>query len=53
MQSRTTGANPSDETIKIGPIEIRFLLTRGDSKVEWFIAGQSAQKGERGRNAKA
>ena len=31
MQQRSTRANPSEETIKIGPLEIRFLLTRDDS----------------------
>ena len=31
MQQRTTRVNPSEETIKIGPIGIRFLLTRDDS----------------------
>ena len=28
---RTTKVNPSEETIKIGPLEIRFLLTGEDS----------------------
>jgi len=31
MQQRTTRVNPSEETIKIGPIGIQFLLTRDDS----------------------
>jgi len=31
MQARTTKVNPSEETIKIGPLEIRFLLTGDDS----------------------
>ena len=31
MQLRTTRVNPSDETIKIGPLGIRFLLTGDDS----------------------
>ena len=31
MQQRTTRVNPSEETIKIGPIGIRFLLTSDDS----------------------
>ena len=31
MQLPTTRVNPSEETIKIGPIEIRFLLTGNDS----------------------
>jgi quercetin dioxygenase-like cupin family protein len=31
MQQRTTQVNPSEEIIKIGPIEIRFLLTGDDS----------------------
>ena len=31
MQQRTTRVNPSEETIQIGPIGIRFLLTGDDS----------------------
>ena len=31
MQLRTTRVNPSEETIKIGPLGIRFLLTGDDS----------------------
>ena len=31
MEHRTTRVNPSEETIKIGPLEIRFLLTGDDS----------------------
>ena len=31
MQQRTTRVNPSEETIKIGPLGIRFLLTGEDS----------------------
>ena len=31
MQKRTTRVNPSEETIKIGPLGIRFLLTGDDS----------------------
>ena len=31
MVERTTKVNPSEETIKIGPLEIRFLLTSEDS----------------------
>ena len=31
MQQRTTRVNPSQETIKIGPLGIRFLLTGDDS----------------------
>ena len=31
MQQRTTRVNPSEETINIGPLEIRFLLTADDS----------------------
>ncbi len=30
MQPRTTRVNPSEETIKIGPLGIRFLLTGDD-----------------------
>lgn len=32
MQQRTTRTNPSEEVIKIGPLEIRFLLTGDDSE---------------------
>src|SRR4051794_11339949 len=31
MQQRTTGVNSSEETIKIGPLQIRFLLTGDDA----------------------
>ena len=31
MQQCTTRVNPSEETIKISPLEIRFLLTSDDS----------------------
>jgi hypothetical protein len=31
MQQRTTRVNPSEETITIGPLGIRFLLTGDDS----------------------
>jgi quercetin dioxygenase-like cupin family protein len=31
MQQHTTRVNPSEETIKIGPLGIRFLLTGDDS----------------------
>jgi quercetin dioxygenase-like cupin family protein len=31
MEQGTTRVNPSEETIKIGPLGIRFLLTREDS----------------------
>ena len=31
MQQRTTRVNPSEETITIGPLQIRFLLTGEDS----------------------
>ena len=31
MQQKITGVNPSEETIKIGPLAIRFLLTGDDS----------------------
>ncbi len=31
MEQGTTKVNPSEETIKVGPIGIRFLLTRDDS----------------------
>jgi quercetin dioxygenase-like cupin family protein len=31
MEPRTTGVNPSEEIIKIGPLRIRFLLTGNDS----------------------
>lgn len=42
MPSRPTGVNPSEETIKIGPTDFRFLLTGDDSKGGWSIAGQPA-----------
>jgi quercetin dioxygenase-like cupin family protein len=32
MQQCTMKVNPSEETIKIGPLEIRFLLTGDDSR---------------------
>jgi quercetin dioxygenase-like cupin family protein len=32
MQQHTTRINPSQETIKIGPLEIRFLVTGEDSQ---------------------
>ena len=31
MQQHSTRVNPSEETIEIGPLEIRFLLTSDDS----------------------
>ena len=31
MKQHSIGVNPSEETIKIGPIEIRFLITGDDS----------------------
>src|SRR5512136_3382501 len=31
MSTHTTSVNPSEETIKIGPVGIRFLLTGDDS----------------------
>jgi len=31
MTTHTTRVNPSEETIKIGPLGIRFLLTSSDS----------------------
>ncbi len=31
MQQQMTTVNPSEETIKVGPVEIRFLLTGDDS----------------------
>ncbi len=31
MQQRTARVNPSEETIRIGPLEVRFLLTGNDS----------------------
>ena len=31
MEKRTIRVNPSEETIKIGPLGIRFLLTGDDS----------------------
>ncbi len=35
MQQRTTRVNPSEETIKVGPLGIRFLLTGDDSGGPW------------------
>ncbi len=32
MQQNTTRVNPSEETIKIGPVGIRFLVTGEDSQ---------------------
>jgi hypothetical protein len=32
MQQHTTRVNPSEETIKIGPLGIRFLVTGEDSQ---------------------
>jgi quercetin dioxygenase-like cupin family protein len=32
MQPLTTQVNPSEETIKLGPLSVRFLLTGDDSK---------------------
>lgn len=32
MQQHTTRVNPSEETIKIGPLGIRFLITGEDSQ---------------------
>ena len=46
MEQRATKVNPSEETIKIGPLGIRFLLTSDDSNgndsvFEFFVpAGQ-------------
>ena len=31
MRHGTTEVNPSEETIKIGPVQVRFLLTGEDS----------------------
>ena len=31
MRQRTTRINPSEQTFKIGPVGIRFLLTGNDS----------------------
>ena len=31
MQQGTTKVNPSEETIKVGPVQVRFLLTGEDS----------------------
>ena len=32
MEKRTSRVNPSEETIRIGPVGIRFLITAGDSR---------------------
>jgi hypothetical protein len=45
MQQRTTRVNASEETVKIGPLGIRFLLTGNDSNgsVSMFEIPQGLQ----------
>ena len=47
MRQRMTRVNPSEETIKIGPIEIRFLLTGEDSKGSASVFEVSVPAGQK------
>src|ERR1017187_7712519 len=47
MQQRTTKVNASEETIQIGPIRIRFLLTSDDSGGSVSVFEFSVPAGER------
>ena len=47
MQQRTTKVNASEETIQIGPIAIRFLLTGDDSGGSASVFEFSVPAGER------
>ncbi len=47
MQSRMTRVNPSEETIKVGPIGIRFLLTRDDSNGSASVFEVSVPAGQK------
>jgi quercetin dioxygenase-like cupin family protein len=47
MQQRTTKVNASEETIQIGPIRIRFLLTGDDSGGSVSVFEFSVPAGER------
>src|ERR1700722_1550935 len=45
MQQHTTRINPSEETIKIGPLEIRFLVTGKDSQGSVSVFESACQRG--------
>ncbi len=47
MQPPKTRVNPSDETIRIGPLEIRFLLTGDDSNGSVSVFEFRVPAGER------
>ncbi len=47
MQHPTTRVNPSEETIRIGPLEIRFLLTGDDSNGSVSVFEFHVPAGER------
>jgi quercetin dioxygenase-like cupin family protein len=47
MQKRMTRVNPSEETIKIGPLGIRFLLTGDDSGGSASVFEVSVPVGEK------
>ncbi len=47
MRQRTTRVNASEETIKIGPLEIRFLLTGEDSNEAGSVFEFSVPAGEK------
>ena len=47
MQPRTNRVNPSEETIKIGPLGIRFLLTGDDSNGNASVFEVYVPAGER------
>ena len=47
MQERTIRVNASDETIKIGPLGIRFLLTGDDSNGSVSVFEVLVQVGQR------
>jgi quercetin dioxygenase-like cupin family protein len=47
MQQRTTRVNPSEETITIGPLEIRFLITGEDSNSSASVFEFSVPAGQR------
>jgi hypothetical protein len=48
MQQRTARVNPSEETIKIGPLGIRFLLTGDDSNGSVSVRGSRTSRAEAG-----
>ena len=47
MQKQTSRVNPSEETIGIGPLVIRFLLTGGDSSGSASVFEFSVPAGEK------